>query len=183
MNKEIETRFLDINKGELINKLTMLGAKDEGEVTLNEIIFYDKDFKWQSENKFFRLRKKNDKVFLSFKHNKEQTVDSAIEIEVEVSDMEKTKQILLETGLDAYRIVEKKRHTFGLDGVTLDIDTWPKIPEYVEFEGETVDALKKVAEKLGFEWDKRFDGDARYVYKKYGFDFDKLRTVTFSKFE
>lgn len=86
-------------------------------------------------------------------------------------------------GLVAYRTVEKYRHTFVLDGVTLDIDTWPKIPVYVELEGESVSAIRDVAEKLGFIWENRFDGDPRFVFKKYGFDFDNIHTVTFSKFE
>ena len=81
------------------------------------------------------------------------------------------------------KTVEKYRHTFELDGVVVDIDTWPKIPVFVELEGNSVDDLKLVAQKLGLIWENRFDGDPRFVYKKYGFDFDKIRTVTFNKFE
>jgi adenylate cyclase, class 2 len=183
MKTEIETRFLDINKKALVLLLNKLGAENKGEDKLDEIIFYDKDLKWLNENKFIRLRKKNGQVKLTYKHNKHQTVDSAQEIEMDITDMDKMKQILIETGLTPYRIIEKFRHTFELDGVILDIDTWPKIPVYVELEGKSVDDLKKVAAKLGLDWEKRFDGDARFVYKKYGFDFDNLKTVTFSKFE
>ncbi len=183
MKTEIETRFLDIDKADLIKKLGALKAIDKGEVKLNEIIFYDKDFKWQNECRFVRLRKKGEIITLTYKQNKAQKVDSAKEIEFNVSSLESTKDLLETIGLTAYRTVEKYRHTFELGGVTLDIDTWPKIPVYVELEGDSVDALKNAANKLGLIWDNRFDGDARFVYKKYGFDFDKIRTVTFDKFE
>jgi adenylate cyclase class 2 len=183
MSTEIETRFLEIDKEKLVLKLKSLNAVDMGEVKLNEIIFYDKDLNWMNENKFIRLRKKNDSIKLTFKSNKEQKVDSAKEIEFSVSSMDDAKLFLEAVGFVQYRIVEKYRHTFKLDGVTLDIDTWPKIPVYVELEGNSVEDLKKVADKLGLAWKNRFDGDARYVFKKYGFDFDNIRTVTFDIFK
>ena len=43
MEKEIETRFLDIDKEELVKKLVSLGASDEGEEKLEEIIFHAAD--------------------------------------------------------------------------------------------------------------------------------------------
>ncbi len=184
MKSEIETRFLEIDKKKIISTLKNLGATDMGEVKLNEMIFYDTDLKWLDENRFIRVRKNNDRVTITYKHNKHQKVDSAMEIEFEVSDFDKANKFVEEIGgFIPYRIVEKYRHTFELDGVILDIDTWPKIPTYVELEGGSVDALKNVAKKLGLEWSDRFDKDARYVYKKYGFDFDRLTVVTFDKFE
>ena len=57
-NREIEVRFLEIDKAALIARLKELGAHDHGEELLEEIIFYDKDLKWRDvENKRVRLRK------------------------------------------------------------------------------------------------------------------------------
>jgi len=183
METEFETRFLEVNKGELLEKLRKLGAEDCGEFKLEEVIFYDKDLNWLDENKFVRLRQKGNSIKLTYKNNKEQTADSAKEIEFEIKDMDKAREFLEIMGLVAYRIVEKYRHTFKFKNVTLDIDTWPKIPTYVEFEGNSVEDLKNVSEELGFNWDERYDKDARYVFKKYGYDFDKIRSITFDKFE
>jgi len=183
MKTEIETRFLEIDKADLIKKLTALNAVDKGEVKLNEVIFYDKDLKWLKENRFIRLRESGDTVKLTYKQNKNQQVDSAKETEFTLSSLSDAEAVLKEIGLIAYRTVEKYRHSFELDNVTLDIDTWPKIPIYVELEGNSVEDLRSVAGKLGLDWDSRFDKDARYVFKKYGFDFDNIRTVTFDKFE
>lgn len=184
MKTEIETRFLDINKESLIQKLKDFGAIDKGEVLLKEIIFYDKELKSLENNIFVRLRKKGDKIFLTHKTKiKDDTIDSAKEIEFEVSNFEATKQFIEAMDWIAYRTVEKYRHTFELDGVTLDIDTWPRIPVYVELEGDSVEALQKVAEKLNLDWGQRFDKDPRFVFVHYGYDFDSIRTVTFDKFE
>jgi adenylate cyclase class 2 len=183
MKIEIETRFLEIDKAALISKLKELGAVDKGEIMMNDIIFYDQDLKWQKENKIVRLRKKGNITTLTFKENKEQTVDSAKETEFIVSSLEDAKFFLSAVGLRMYRTVEKYRHNFLLDGVTVDIDTWPKIPTYVELEGESVQALENMAQKLGLVWENRFDGDPRFVYKKYGIDLDKITIVTFDKFE
>ena len=49
---------------------------------------------------------------------------------------------LEKVGLKAMRRLEKYRHTFELGDVTVDIDTWPKIPVYMEVEGPSVDSLK-----------------------------------------
>ena len=183
MKTEIETRFLDIDKNDLISKLLSLHAIDSGETLLNDIIFYDKDLKCLEENRFIKLRKKGDNTQLIYKSNKEQKVDSAKEIEFEVSDFNDTQLLLKEIGWMKYRDVEKYRHSFYMDTVHIDIDTYPKIPALVELEGNSIDDLKNVAQKLGLVWENRFDGDPRFVYKKYGFDFDAIKTVTFDRFE
>lgn len=51
MQKEIETRFLEIDKPALIAQLNKLGATDHGEILLKEIIFYDKDHTWPGEGR------------------------------------------------------------------------------------------------------------------------------------
>ncbi|MFA6269810.1 MAG: CYTH domain-containing protein [Candidatus Paceibacterota bacterium] len=150
---------------------------------MDEEIFYDQKLDWLNQNKFVRLRKKEDKVILTYKHNSKQKVDSAQEIEFEILNINAARLFLEALDLIRYRQIQKYRHTFKLDGVTFDIDTWPKIPVYVELEGDSVEEIKVVAEKVGFDWEKRFDKDARYVFKHYGYDFDKLKNVTFDKFE
>lgn len=183
MQKEIETRFLEINKEELIKKLTALGATDLGEEKLEEIIFYDEAMSWQGKGKFVRLRKTKGKVKLTYKNNQQQTVDSAREIELEVSDLEKCSELFSNIGLKAIRQIEKNRHSFKLGEVVVDIDMWPKLPIYAEVEGPTVEALQKICKQLDFDWEERFDGDAREVFKHYGYNMDNLTVVTFQEFK
>ncbi len=183
MKTEIETRFLEINKNHLIVTLQALGAADKGEVKLDEIIFYDKYLTWMKDGKLVKIRRKGDDIKLIFKNNKEKTIEGVQEIEFKIPNIAEVKSFLEAIGLIAYRTIEKYRHSFELDGAVIDIDTWPKIPVYVEIEGDSAENVKGIAEKLGFNWEDRFDGDPRVVFKKYGFDLDKIRTVTFDTFE
>lgn len=183
MEKEIETRFLDINKDELAKKIIALGGVDKGEEKLEETIFHAADMSWIGKRKFVRLRKTKDKVKLTYKENAEQTIDSAREIELEVSDLDKCSKFFNKIGLKAMRQIEKYRHTFKLGDVTIDIDTWPKIPVYAEVECPSVESLKNICDKLGLDWEKRFDGDAREVFRRYGHNMDDLSVITFSEFK
>ena len=124
--KEIEVRFLEVDYPALVKKLQDLGAEDRGDDLLREIIFYDKDLTWMYDvKKFVRLRQTKRGVLMSFKHNQEHSATGTKEIELTVSDIEKSKAFLEEVGLVAFREQEKKRHTFILGDVTVDIDTWP----------------------------------------------------------
>ncbi|KKT00240.1 MAG: Adenylate cyclase [Candidatus Nomurabacteria bacterium GW2011_GWF2_43_8] len=183
MQEEIETRFLEINKDELVKKLISLGAVDKGEEKLEEIIFHAADGSWVGKRKFVRLRKTKDKIKLTYKENVEQTASSAREIEFEISDLEKCSKFLEKIELKAMRRLEKYRHTLELGDVTVDVDTWPKIPTYVEIEGPSVESLKNFCNEFGLDWEKRFDGDAREVFRHYGFDLDKIDVITFSEFK
>lgn len=182
--KEIEVRFLEIDKEKLVEKLAELGAKDFGEVMLEETIFYDPECKWRDQNKFIRLRKSGEKIKLTYKENKEQIIDSAIEIEFGVTDMASAEAFVEKLGFPAFRHQQKKRHTFELDGVTLDIDTWPRIPTYVELEGPSEKAIKDVAQKLGFDWSEVTLEDAGYVIQnKYNIPVLTMKWFTFDRFE
>lgn len=182
MKAEIETRFLDIDRDKLIKKLVSLGAVDHGEELLEETIFEAADRSWEGKHKFVRLRKTRGKTVLTYKENTGQTVDSAQEIEFDISDFEECSELFGKTGLKVKRMLTKYRHTFTLDDVTLDIDHWPKIPDYVELEGPSVESLQRVAGKLKLDWDKRFDGDARTVFSHYGFNLDRIVVITFDEF-
>jgi adenylate cyclase class 2 len=70
-----------------------------------------------------------------------------------------------------------------LDDVTIDIDTWPNIPTYVEFEGPSETHIKQLAIKLGFDWNDVTLEDAATIIQRYydipvlsysWFTFDKI---------
>ena len=183
MQKEIETRFLDIDKDNLIKKIIALGGIDKGEEKLEERIFHDQENSWKGKGKFVRLRKTKGKIKLTYKSNQKQTVDSAQEIELEVSDFDKCSELFQNIRLKTIRQIEKYRHTFELGDVVIDIDTWPKIPVYAEIEGVSVESLKNICGKLGLDWDKRFDGYALEVFSHYGHNMDNLSIITFGEFK
>jgi adenylate cyclase class 2 len=182
--KEIEVRFLEIDKEDLLGKLKALGAKDLGEAHLNEIIFTDPEHKMVADRQFIRLRTARDKTTLTYKHHKERTIDGAVEIEFEVDDAKSAEAFLEKLGFPAERHQEKKRHTLTLNGVTVDIDTWPRIPTYVELEGPSEQALKDTALKIGFDWKDAVFDDARAIIEEhYHIPVRTFRWFTFEKVE
>jgi adenylate cyclase class 2 len=189
MHKEIEVRFLEIDKELLIKKLTELGAEDRGEDLLEEIIFYDKDLKWRDENKFVRLRKDKKHTVLSYKHHQTdgkavRNVHDVEEIEFEVADFEKAEVFIEKLNLVAYRHQQKRRHCFVFNEVIIDIDTWPRIPTYVELEGVSEEKIKIVAERIGLDWNNVVFESARAVIEKiYNIPVGSMKWFTFDKFE
>ena len=65
------------------------------------------------------------------------------------------------------------RESWTYNGVAIEIDTWPKIPTYVEIEGETENAVKDVSSQLGFDYATAVFGSADEVFKN-RYDIDIL---------
>lgn len=190
-DREIEVRFLEIDKDGLVDRLRELNAKEIGDDHIHEIIFYDKDMKFLEQCRFVRIRDRGGVVKMTYKHNETMSkgdvnsVADVREVEFDISDMKAGKRLLEQIGLVAYREQEKKRHSFILDDVVLDIDTWPSVPPYVELEGPSEKHLKDVARKLELDWDDVYFGDARDVLEK---EYDipigaDIRVFTFDNIE
>lgn len=185
-HKEIEVRFLEIDKDALVARLRELGAKDGGEDMLEEVICYDKALEWRKPTgkEIVRLRTIGSRSVLAYKCRYSLTVDGVEEIEFEVSDPGKAILFLDRLGYPAYRLQQKRRHTFMLDGVTVDIDTWPRVPTYVELEGEHEESLRNVAEKLGLEWsDAVLESPRTVIEERYGIPVGTMSWFTFDRFE
>ncbi|MEK7552543.1 MAG: CYTH domain-containing protein [Patescibacteria group bacterium] len=184
LNKEIEVRFLEIHKLGLIEKLKNLGALDFGEALLEEVIFYDQKLDWLKENRFFRLRKYGESIRATYKEHHGRFIDGAHEIEFGIEDFNKAAVLFERIGLFPYRRQEKHRHSFKLNNVIIDIDTWPKIPAYVELEGPSEEALKVIARDLGFDWQEAVFDDARAIIeKRYKLPLGTMRWFTFERLE
>jgi adenylate cyclase class 2 len=180
MPQEIEVRFLKITPRQLAAKLEKMHAIDRGELLLDEVIFYDQAQTWRDEHKYVRLRKSGDTVTLTYKHNTAQTIDSMHEIEVEIDDFEAGIQIIEATGLLIVRRQQKKRHTYIFGDVTLDFDTWPGLPTYLELEGPDENSLRKAASSLGLDWKDVVTLDARSIIEQiYGIPVSTMTEFVF----
>lgn len=175
MECEYEIRFLEIDAKELQNKLKSLGAK----------FVYDDLFKirsfWTFENNdrdYIRIRNENDKIILTHKKTKANSI-RAEEYEVEVNSIKKAVEFVKSLGYKDKMTLEKRRIKYELDGASIDIDFWPKIPCYVEVEGDSEEHIRKVCSKLGFDYDKGHKGDAGDVFRKYGLDIDNMDKLVF----
>lgn len=183
VNREIEAKFLEIDKEALIAKLKTFGSEDLGEDFLREMIFYDAAGKWVGEGKtFVRIRQTRDGARLTYKNLEAAMATGTEEIEFGIDNAGKAKDFLAKLGLVLHREQEKRRHTFKLGEVIVDIDTWPKAPTYVELEGPSEEAIKEAAERLGYDWSKAVFGNARLVLEKYyKIPIGKLKYFTFER--
>lgn len=182
--KEIEVRFLEVEVPKLVARLQKLGAKDNGAEVLREIIFYDPEFRWLKERKRVRLRAANQGTFLTYKHFEKLAATGTTEIELKVSDIVAARDFLIAIGLVAAREQEKKRHTFTFQGVTVDIDTWPGVPSYVELEGTSEADLRRAADALGLDWSQVELRDPLMVLEQhYKLPVSRYKFFTFNRVE
>lgn len=129
-------------------------------------------------NKWVRLRQTNDKTTLTIKHilNPDLKVESdfqiqkVIETEMEVPSIEEGNAILEQLGFNFRNYQEKKRTTYILDGVEIDIDTWPLIPMYIEIEDDSESKIYSIIKKLGLQEKRIVSCNTDEVYRMYGLD-------------
>ncbi|MFA5998369.1 MAG: CYTH domain-containing protein [Candidatus Paceibacterota bacterium] len=184
MEKETEVRFLEIDKDSLVARLRELGAEDSGETMLEEVIIYDTDLSWLAEKRFIRLRRSGGVTKITYKQHAADPKDGAHELEFEISDLDAAIALFEKIGLSFQRRQQKKRHTLRLGEVVFDIDTWPRIPSYVEMEGPTMEVLKEAAVAVGFDWAEVVYEDAKDVIeKRYNIPVSTMRWFTFDRFE
>ena len=100
--REIEVRFIEIDVPALMGRLAELGAKDEGEDMLEEIIFYDKELVWQVYGrKLVRIRKTRNGIFVTYKHHELDTATGTEEIEFKTESVGTMAKFLERIGLVA----------------------------------------------------------------------------------
>jgi len=101
-----------------------------------------------------RLRQ-DEKSHFTFKGpsvEKEGGVLSRQEIEFVVEDFESAKQFLEALGYEAVVFYEKFRATYELNDTHIMLDELP-YGEFIEIEGESVEAIHNIANLLGLNWD------------------------------
>ena len=176
MKTEYEVRVLEIDHDEMVKKLESLGAELQFD-TLQQRYVYD--FNPVIDSKWIRLRTNGIKTTLTIKDLNAKTIDGTKELEIEVNDFDKTNQILEELGYKNRGFQQNKRTQYILDGVEIDLDRWPLIPEYLEIEGESEQAIYDCLDKLGISKDKIVTLDVSSIYTHYGYDGDALTNLNF----
>lgn len=174
MKTEYEIRILNINKEEMKKKLESLNAKFQGERLQKRYVY---DFNPILPNKWIRLRTNGIETTLTIKNVKNKNIDGTEELEIAVSDLEKTNLILKELGYIPKAVQENKRCRYILNGVEIDIDSWPQIPDYIEIEGKNEEEVYKTVEILGFTKENTTGKDVESVYKDYGIDLNKIEIL------
>jgi adenylate cyclase class IV len=135
------------------------------------------DFNPVRENSWIRLRTNGKETTLTIKEISNNNIDGTKESEIVVSDFETTDEILNKLGYTARSRQENRRIRYILDGVEIDIDFWPYIPTYVEFEAKSQEDIEKVCLKLKIDFNKLTTLDVSSIYDYYGFKLTQLPRV------
>ncbi len=170
MKTEVEARLLECDVEEVIKKLNKAGAEFVGDWLQIRNCY---DFSPVRENSWIRLRTNGEETTLTIKEIATSKIDGTKESEIVVSDFAATDEILNKLGYVARSKQENRRIRYMLDGVEVDIDFWPQIPAYVEFEGQSEVAIREACQKLGIDFEKLTTMDVSSVYLHYGIDIEK----------
>lgn len=177
MKTEYEIRVLEIDVENIKNKLEQSGAIKKGEFSQKRYVY---DLKPVENGKWIRLRTNGKVTTLAYKDIVSSTIDGTKEIEFEVEDIEKTNEFLNLIGFNYRSVQENKRIEYILDNVTIDIDSWPMIPTYMEIEGESEEDVIKIKELLGVDESKVTALNCDDVYRQiYGIDISNMRELKF----
>ncbi len=148
--KEIELKFLDINKDEIIKKLVEVGAVQKYETELETTTFEGPNIsRMDSAKTFLRVRKVVDDVILTVKAPAEDSVMAVREeYEVKVDDYKEAVRIFEQLGFVPFSFSKKRTH-FELDTIHFEIDEWGFIPPFLEVETQTEEQMQDIVQKLG----------------------------------
>jgi len=152
---EVELKFFDINKEGIVSKLLGLGAEKKFEGKLRDSRFIKKN---GSKKYTLRLRAKGDKVLITNKEAIESSVAKVRkETEVEVSNFEDARLLILSIDFKEKSISEKNRVEYLLNNVLYTFDKYigihRKIPEYLEIEARSIEYLKQAIELIELDID------------------------------
>lgn len=165
MKTEIEARLLDIVEEDFIKKLKEHNATFVGDWLMSRNVY---DFKPIDDNKWIRLRTTGEETTLTIKEIVDDGIEGTHETEIVVSDFDTTNEILNKLGYFARGSQTNRRIRYILDDVEIDIDFWPMIPTYVEFEAGSVEKIQNLCKKLDIDFDSLTTMSVPEVYDHYG---------------
>ena|SRR3989338_8252176 len=174
MAYEIETKVLDVDKENLLEKLVSLNAKKIQDTRLKVDWYRSKGTKEGDDSWFLRIRSnskgehevtwkaKSEILGVSRKHK---------EINFLIPEPEKLADLFEELGLEKYAHQEKDRISFSFENYRFDIDTYPGMPAYLEIESDSEENIRQAIKLLGLgnnrTWEK---GERILIQEVYGLD-------------
>lgn len=177
MKTEYEIRVLEIDVDKMIKKLDSLGATKVGEWEQKRYVY---DFIPKRENQWIRLRTNGKVSTLTYKNVEKDSIDGTKELEIVVDDFKKTNEMLEILGYKSKGYQENNRIRYMLNGVEIDIDSWPKIPTYMEIEGKDEEEVNATLELLDIDKEKVTALNCEDIYKKiYGINIDEIKNLVF----
>jgi adenylate cyclase class 2 len=173
---EHEAKVLDIDPEATEQLILAKGGQLLGDKLMRRYVY---DITPGDQSKWIRLRDTGTEVTLTVKEITSDAIDGTHEVEVVVSDFETTNQLLAALGFTPKSYQENKRTSFLLDGAEVEIDSWPRIPPYMEIEAPSRKDVVRVAELLGYTEDELTGENTTKVYARYGIDLAQISELKF----
>lgn len=178
MNIEYEATFININKDEMRKRLKKAGALLVRSEYLQKRIPFHLPKEKRSDDKWLRVRDEGDKITLSLKIIDGNKIEDQKELCLKVDSFDNAVELLKLIGCEPKSYQETKRELWKLDGVEITIDEWPFLEPFVEVEGKSGEEVKKVSEKIGFNYNEAlFCGVGKLYQLKYGINPDDINLL------
>ncbi len=167
--KEIEIKILEIDVTSIRQKLKKLGAKKTFDGKMHTIVFDTPDEQLKKKGLFLRLRQEGNDVHLCFKGQKDSSKKFKVreEIELTVSSMKDMIIVLEKLGFVKKFEYAKHREQHKLAKTSFDIDTYDKIPTFLEIEAPTEKEVENAVKALGYSMKQTTNVSAGELFQKY----------------
>jgi adenylate cyclase, class 2 len=169
MQIEYEATFTNINKDEVRTKLKAVGAKLIKPEFLMKRTVFNLPAGHEIPGGWLRVRDEGDKITMSLKVVTAGNIADQKETCLVVNDYQEAVNFLKEIGCEDKSYQETKRELWIVDGVEVTIDEWPYLEPFVEVEGKSEVEVKKISEKLGFQYSEALFCSVDTLYnRQYG---------------
>jgi len=184
--EEIEVKFLNIDTASMEKKLKAIGAEKVFEKLYKRRVFDYPDLRLHKKGAWIRLRDEGEKITLTYKerigmktYDGKTNDDSMEEIEIEVSNFEKTAELLNHIGFIEKFYQENRRIRYQLKDIEFDIDTWPQIEPYLEIEAPSWEKIDEAIKLLGLNPEDKRIFSTTQVYQLKGIEDIDYKEITF----
>ena len=176
MKTEFEARILDIDMAAITKTLEALGAEKVADRELRRFVY---DLEPGNDDAWIRLRTDGTISTLTIKERRAEAIDGMRELEIVVNDFDTAGLFLEQLGHLPRWKQENRRTSYVLDGIEIEIDSWPLIPTYLEIEGRSVGDVLAMIERLGLMPDEMTTLGTRDIYAKYGINLHAIPDLRF----
>lgn len=166
MQIEYEAAFPDIEKETMREKLKQVGAILVRPEFLQKRVVFDMPLGHEIAGGWVRVRDEGDKITMSIKIVNGDKIDDQKEMCLTVDSFEQGEVFLTTLGCKKKSYQETKRELWMLDGTEITIDEWPFLNPFVEVEGQSEEAVKQIAERIGFDYEQALFGAVDVLYMR-----------------
>jgi adenylate cyclase class 2 len=179
MNIEYEATFANVDKNEIQVKLSQIGAEMIRKEFMQKRAVFCLPDGHHINGGWLRVRDEGDKITMSLKVVDGDEIHNQKETMLTVDNYEEAKKFLTGIGCVQKSYQESLRELWILDGAEITIDEWPFLEPFVEIEGQSVEQVKAVADKIGFDYSQaKFCATDVLISEKYGISIDRINNQT-----